>query len=782
MKKKILSVLITGLLIIQIIPINISAANKSDLYGVWKGTYDGSDNGEIVQRKIRLDIDYVSGEYFEGVATLENGGSYFFDGTLSDDGSISFEGSDWIENPENWGICTYSGKYSAGKMTGNVDNDENMNFSFTKTSDSYITPRVNIKSIPKEWDGEYDGSHEGTVVRRVYEIHIRSISDDGKIRGDAIIAPSEKSDSIYGANGSYYFGGEIDLRRGTIKLQGDEWIEYPDSSEYDSWSFIKLNGRFDLSKGKAAIHGESEYGIWEMTAIDYSSINYLSGFTLAKDNNNFVHTSSDNWDGAGFKGVENYYIDNSYFKKLTRNSSQGEKNRIKKNMYDHWEGSCYGIAMSMGLLYEGYIDIDDLTDSEKISNYYSLSYPCDDEKLLNMINYYQLSQGLENGGKNSAAVSVTYNNGIFTDLVNWYYGYDSIPVFLKKLVNYCETDHVELLGFSTSEGGHAVLITGCKYDKKSDSYQVQIYDENCIDSPSNSGEFIYMTVAKDYSSFSFTDSNGELINNKTYKSMYFLDWNSMGNVITSTSDSYSKRTKIRFPMDQCFSIRFESGEELEYDGEKFKGSIPIYGIDTAEYKDVSYYIVETSEIDSMTINCSESEAIDIETFNDEGLMAFRGESIDSADIDLNNGIELHGDDYSFEAFVTTDEISEEENGLISISGEASSDVSLSVSGTSVDVSSDNEISGVSTAAYIGNERITKQYNNVGDGFTINDDATIDGADEVEETESPLNTDKNEPNEELKKIIIIALIVSVIIVVLTIVLIVLIIKKKSKRKQ
>ena len=94
-----------------------------------------------------------------------------------------------------------------------------------------------------------------------------------------------------------------------------------------------------------------------------------SVFTLGVDNNNFVHTSSSTWKGAGFAGVTDYTIDDEYFNRLTANSSKSEKNKIKKQMKQKWEGSCYGIAMSMGLLYENYIGIGDLTDEKSAKNY-----------------------------------------------------------------------------------------------------------------------------------------------------------------------------------------------------------------------------------------------------------------------------------------------------------------------------------------------------------------------------------------------------------------------------
>lgn len=727
---KMLTAVLAFLMVLQLVPIYASAVDWSSLCGVWVGTYTGTNNGSSVERDIRLDIDYAANGKFEGIATIDNGdnGRYFFDGTISADGEIQFQGSDWIVNPSNFGFGVFSGGYyeTENRMDGNVDGASSRVFSLSKVSNAYESLRVDLDEIPREWDGEYDGHHNSIVVRRVYEFHIQSMEQDGTIKGMAIIAPSEKADAAYGANGSYYFKGKIDARYGKISMQGYQWIEYPAS--YSNFTFVALQGYFDFSSG-AKIHGISENGIWEMSAIHYDDINVISGFTLGEDNNHFVHTSSATWDGAGFVGVTDYTIDDAYFQKLTQYSSKGEKNRIKKEMQREWGGSCYGIAMSMGLLYEGYIGVNDLTNAAGANSYYSLNYPYKDRKFLNMINYYQLSQGLENGGKRSAAVSASYNNGIFTGLVNWINGYDSLPVFLKKMVNYCSSDHVELLGFSTKDGGHAVLITGCEFDTESDTYQVQIYDENCISSSSSIGEFGYMTVAKDFSSFSYTDANGDLINNDTYSSIYFLDWSSMGSVIAPTSSDYSDHTKISFPMGQEFKIVNASGQYLAYDGTALEGNIPIYGIDTADYDDGSRFVIETSNTDTLTVSDT-GEVIDVEAYGGADYMSVKGTAIDSAVLDMDSGISLSGDDYQFETYISTAQVADGENGLISLSAKAASDVNLTSVGTSVVVTSDEEITNVSTGSYIGADSSTKQYIDTGAMFTIEQDAGIENAVEI----------------------------------------------------
>ncbi len=708
----------------------------SGICGVWEGTYTGHSNGSPVERTIRVEIAYAALGKLTGIATIDGGanGRYLLEGSYGEDAAIRFMGTKWILNPSGFGFAEFSGVYDADRklISGNVDGDNSKSFSLSKTADTCADAQMELNSIPGAWDGEYDGRHNSTVVRRLYEIHIQSVEDDGTIRGNAIFAPSDKADAVYGANGSYFFQGKIDARYGTISLQGYEWIDYPDSSSYDNWSFVKLDGYFDFSSG-AQIHGRSEDGIWEMTAINYDEINRISGFTLGRDNNNFVHTSSSGRANAGFRGLRDYAIDDAYFQQLTRNSSRGEKNRIKKDMQEKWGGSCYGIAMSMGLLYEGYIGIGDLTNADGKDSYYSLDYPCSDRKFLNMINYFQLSQGLENGGKESAAISAAYNHGIFTGLVNWFSGYDSLPVFLKKLVNYCASDHVELLGFSTEDSGHAVLVTGCVFDAASGTYQVEIYDENCIGFPGDIGEFSYMTVAKDFSDFSYTDANGDVIDSETYTSIYFLDWSSLGSILAPVSSDYSGHTRISFPIGSEIRIENASGQYLEYDGSVFRGDIPVYGVDTEEYDEGSRFVIETSNTGVLKVS-ETGDVIDVEAYSDEDFLSLRGTDVDSAVLDMDRGISMSGSDYRFEAFISTEQLSDDENGLISLSAGAESDVELLAVGSAVSVASAGALTDVCTGAYVGAKASTKRYTDTGSAFVIGDTAGIDGATEVIEPE------------------------------------------------
>lgn len=246
-----------------------NSVNSSTVYGVWEGNYIGRLNGNAVDRTIRLDIDNVIDNSIEGIATIDEGenGSYFFDGTLDvENGNIVFRGTDWIDNPNNFSFSTFSGILNGTDNTieGIVDGNENQTFVLHKTSDTYISKRIDIQTVPKDWKGEYDGYHNSTIVRRNYEMHIQSLKTNGEITGIAYISPSDKSDSTLGVNGSYYFSGVIDGRRGKIRIKGSEWIKYPD--KYTNWEFVSLEGFFDSSL--SSIVGSSDDGIWNMSSYD----------------------------------------------------------------------------------------------------------------------------------------------------------------------------------------------------------------------------------------------------------------------------------------------------------------------------------------------------------------------------------------------------------------------------------------------------------------------------------------------------------------------------------
>lgn len=613
-------------------------------------------------------------------------------------------------------------------------------------------PSYSIDGIPRDWAGEYDGTAGWfQTVRRDYEIHIQDIDMAGIIRGIAIIAPSEKESKRYGANGSYYFKGNMDFKTGEISLQGYEWIQYPGSAETSNWIFTKLKGKINLTDEGAEIKGTSDNGIWEMRAINYNKIKAKSGFQIGENSNSFKHSAKPKDNRPGFFGVENYSVDEEYYNKLIQYASQGEINKIKKVMQKEWNGSCFGVASTMGLLYEGYIGINDLTDEKGKSNYFSLDLPYKDKKFKNMINYFHLGQYIDSVYSDSR-VSYTHNYGIMSGLVRWLSGYDSVPVFLKKLVNHIKKDHVLMLTYTEEGSGHAVLVTGLHFDENTNTYQVQIYDENSADPFSDNGKFTTLTIAKDFSTFTLEEPNGHKINNNNFSSLSFLDWESMKNIITPVSKDYKKATKIVFNAGNRFKIEDKDGNYLLYDGDIMKGNMPIQDFYTVEdLGDEVKYVLTTEKTDSLKVS-EIGTNLDMEVYNQEEFLSVSGKNIEQASLDMEKGITLKGSNYQFETFVSTSPISSKENGLISVSGNATSEVQVASVEDKVSISSDKEVTNVTTAAYTGTQSKKKNYIDTGKTFVIEKDAVIKTAKEVVPSdEVHFSKNKNYENNKFKDI-------------------------------
>jgi len=99
------------------------------------------------------------------------------------------------------------------------------------------------------WEGEYDGNSGDTIVRRHFVVIFDSCIREcnvGKLSGTVTISPSEKADSQYDANGSYYFSGTVNMQTGVFFYQGHTWIHYPDG--YDNFQFVTFDGFFGLDK------------------------------------------------------------------------------------------------------------------------------------------------------------------------------------------------------------------------------------------------------------------------------------------------------------------------------------------------------------------------------------------------------------------------------------------------------------------------------------------------------------------------------------------------------
>lgn len=392
-------------------------------------------------------------------------------------------------------------------------------------------------------------------------------------------------------------------------------------------------------------------------SIPYAYID--SGFTLGRDNNSFIH--SDSTSEAGFYGISSYALNDVLYNRLTQGQSAKDKSEMKKRIQEEWNGSCYGIAATMALVYDDILQLSDITTATATS-YYNLPLPYSDTRLLNGINYYQLSQYV---------VSPTVS----------YQGTNSYKS-LSSLIDLLKEDQIVVLCYGYTKNGerHGHAILACEVIQQSNgTYDVKLYDENCV--PRNE-YFIDMTVSADLTSFEFTDSNGNLINNSTCD---YLE-------VTSTSDLYSVKpyavaysdvpvVTIVFPMNVRFSLQSKDGKSVAYStADGFSGTMPIHSIQAISNDENSYWKITVPESDTFTVSDCSSE-LEIDIYSDDDFLSVGGEGISSAELNLGSSITINDGvdgEYSFRAYISTDTIvAENEANLISIVGSASNTVSVS---------------------------------------------------------------------------------------------------------
>lgn len=583
--------------------------------------------------------------------------------------------------------------------------------------------KISIDDIPREWKGEYDGWVPLEVVKRNLNLYITGIGDKGYIAGTALLYPSDKAPSDYGVNGKYSFNGNINLETGEITVQGYRWLEVGLGLSTRNFVFTKLEGILDVEN--RTINGTCDHGAWTMSAIDYEKFNTNKNFSLGIDNNSFRHNKL-NEEFDGFYGINNYSIDKAYYDDLKNKAEPYEGWVLKGARNKKWTGACYGIACTMAMLFNNQINIEQLTDSG-VSSYFDMPYPCDDKKLLNMIHYYHLSQNINKYAPSSNAISQTYSNGTFSNYYNLNCKYDSMSIYLQKLVEYTLNDNVVPMTYvykkyDKEKGmivtpGHAVLLTNCNYDISSKKYIIEVYDVNSVNTVNTNGIFGKLEINEDFTDFIYNMPDGSCLAANNYINMtlvdidkistlqYGADTNINSGYSISNEDSFlSNRTKVKIQLQDKLTLMNDKGQNFTFDGENFSGNLPVYSMETDYYDEYSFIIIETDNSTFFTVN-DVGAGINIDLYNEIKYMTISVSNAEQAVFSLeNNELTINGNDYDFEAYISVNqEVADNEKGLVSVTGDAKSDVTISANNSFVSIKSDDLIENVTTASLIGTE-------------------------------------------------------------------------------
>ncbi len=215
-------------------------------------------------------------------------------------------------------------------------------------------------------------------------------------------------------------------------------------------------------------------------------------FVPGEDNNGYWHSSGsmgfgdidDNMPQTEDGSQDDISLGEAFVARLTALADGSDLYTAYFNnlLNSSWGGSCYGVTSTIALAFGDYLSLDDLSTNaleDGQDTYYELDIPAENAQLYNTIMYYQIGQLLTPRTSLSSSA--------------------------KPLLDALDKDHVVVLSYGYSTGGHAILALG--YEQQADgSYIVTLYDEN--QTGTSTAIFFELTISADYQTYSFTPVTG----------------------------------------------------------------------------------------------------------------------------------------------------------------------------------------------------------------------------------------------------------------------------------
>ena len=343
----------------------------------------------------------------------------------------------------------------------------------------------------------------------------------------------------------------------------------------------------------------------------------------------------------------------------------------------------------MGLLYLGKSDIRQYSDASA-SCYYALPRPADDNKFMDVINYYQLSQ----------FVGSPYKSYVFRNIEIG----QSLEEYLESLCDETKDYNTVIFcyGIPGTNGGHAILALNSE-DNEDGTHKIKLYDMNSYDG--NGGKYSYMNVSSDFKSFSFTDGNGKNISQDNYTWLETEDWDKMKLLKDDTASvtdlkSAGGNSRATITMAKNSTITNEEGKWLKFENGKLSGDMKMYGINPISADENSLFMIYVDDSAKFTV---EGSALNVSVGSDKGYMSVEGDGLTKVTFSYGDGIQIEGSDYSFKAYMQTDNnVTDSQKGLASVEGKGSGNVMVKKDGKNVTAA--GTISDVTATNYIGMDK------------------------------------------------------------------------------
>ncbi len=389
-------------------------------------------------------------------------------------------------------------------------------------------------------------------------------------------------------------------------------------------------------------------------------------FVIGEDTNRFMH-----------KGMTYTVINSKYKLKLYKDSLNTWSNTfmICNELHDEKEkGVCHGIALSMCYANQGEIDCNSIYQGA--SNYWEMGSPYNNDKtkFKDIIIYYQLTQLTANGNE-----SYSVSKG------GWHINTEEerLKKFLKQLCEEARRSQEIRKPFVFSykykkgnkdQSGHSVVVCGYDYNEKT-GYDIKIYDEN-VYRDNSTPIYKHMKIASDFSSFSFVDANGLVLEDYWTKlEVYDIDKLYGGNSDSVSVVNYlsaaNNKTYFYIAADKKFKLINDKGEFLEYDGNDYTGNMTVYDCVLSGDPEEKLYWKITIDQSSYFEFENVEDGCGIIGENLQGGYEIESENIDGIKI-TENDVQICGNNYEFEAALQNPI----DQGFYKITGAASGNIQL----------------------------------------------------------------------------------------------------------
>ena len=375
-----------------------------------------------------------------------------------------------------------------------------------------------------------------------------------------------------------------------------------------------------------------------------------AGFELYKDNNSFIHSSSN-----FLKSDEKHYcISDTLYSILTNRADIVQRLYLAYDRHiREWNGSCEGLQIMMALIDSGFyefflfdknsfweirspLDIDGLRDT---INYYHLltndiinmDYQVDDKQ-----DIHEFAQYLVNEARNGKPFILNYL-------------YNERKILTKQEIERLKSEFGEYSG----KGGHSVIVCGYEYGPSETGeleHQIKLYDCN------NTGTFYYMNISDDYSAFHYQDSNMNYVSKNVlqnenrvnlqdiYTSMTILKYDTIVEEVLpdmvfsnlnlkaqKTRSSYKERnylkgsdlgssdtSRVIISLDCPFTLTNDVGQSLTYDGIITSGNLPVFNYRITGEDNHQKLQFETTKSSSFIISGAEERICFFTEVGDKG--------------------------------------------------------------------------------------------------------------------------------------------------------------------